>query len=41
MALGTLFRRFPTLRLAVAAEEIARRPPLTVRGPASVPITWD
>lgn len=40
VALAALLRRFPGLRLAVAPEQIQWRPPLTVRGPAAVPVTW-
>jgi cytochrome P450 len=41
IALRTLFDRFPTLRLAVPPDEVDWRPPLSVRGPVAVPVTWD
>ncbi len=40
VALAALLDRFPGLRLAVSPEEIVWRPPLSVRGPVAVPITW-
>jgi cytochrome P450 len=40
IALAALLERFPGLRLAVSPEEIVWRPPLSVRGPAAVPVTW-
>jgi cytochrome P450 len=40
VALAGLLDRFPGLRLAVPPEEIAWRPPLSLRGPVAVPITW-
>lgn len=40
VALAALLRRFPDLRLAVLPEEIEWRPPLSVRGPVTVPVTW-
>jgi cytochrome P450 len=40
VALTALLDRFPDLRLAVPPEEIVWRPPLSLRGPAAVPITW-
>jgi cytochrome P450 len=40
VALTALLDRFPDLRLAVAPEEIVWRPPLSVRGPVAVPVTW-
>ncbi|HEU5155380.1 MAG TPA: cytochrome P450 [Streptosporangiaceae bacterium] len=40
IALLALLDRFPALRLAVAPEEITWRPPLSVRGPLAVPVTW-
>lgn len=40
VALAALLDRFPELRLAVPPEEIEWRPPLTVRGPSAVPVTW-
>jgi cytochrome P450 len=40
VALLALLDRFPGLRLAVAPDELAWRPPLSVRGPLAVPIAW-
>jgi cytochrome P450 len=40
VALAGLLDRFPDLRLAVPSEEIAWRPPLSVRGPMAVPVMW-
>jgi cytochrome P450 len=40
IALRTLVDRLPGLDLAVPPETIAWRPPLSVRGPEEVPITW-
>jgi cytochrome P450 len=40
VALAGLLNRFPGLRLAVQPEEIVWRPPLSVRGPVAVPVTW-
>jgi len=40
IALRTLVDRLPGLDLAVPSETIAWRPPLSVRGPEEVPITW-
>jgi len=40
IALRTLVARLPGLDLAVPSETIAWRPPLSVRGPEEVPITW-
>lgn len=40
VALTALYRRFPNLRLAVPVDEVDWRPPLSVRGPATVPVTW-
>jgi cytochrome P450 len=40
VALSALLDRFPDLRLAVSQEEIVWRPPLSVRGPVAVPVTW-
>ncbi|GAA3162787.1 cytochrome P450 [Planomonospora alba] len=42
VALPALFDRFPTLRLAVPAEEVALRPETAdVHGVKSLPVTWD
>ena len=38
--LGTLFRRFPTLRLAVSVEELRPRSQLLTGGVSSLPVTW-
>ena len=40
VALRALLARFPSLDLAVAPEEIEWRPPLSTRGPVSLPVTW-
>jgi cytochrome P450 len=40
VALAALLDRFPGLRVAVPLEEIVWRPPLSVRGPVAVPVTW-
>jgi cytochrome P450 len=40
VALPALFDRFPGLRLAVPQEDIVWRPPLSIRGPAAVPVEW-
>jgi len=40
VALDALYARFPGLRLAVPPEEVPWRPPLSVRGPLRVPVTW-
>lgn len=40
IALAGLLDRFPGLQLAVPQEEIVWRPPLSVRGPVAVPVTW-
>jgi cytochrome P450 len=40
VALSALLRRFPDLRLAVSPDEVQWRPPLSVRGPTAVPVTW-
>ncbi|MEU4248169.1 cytochrome P450 [Amycolatopsis sp. NPDC026612] len=40
IALRALLDRVPGLALAVAPETIAWRPPLSVRGPEAVPVTW-
>ncbi|MFE3450826.1 cytochrome P450 [Nonomuraea sp. NPDC059194] len=42
VALPALFNRFPTLRLAVPAEEVALRPETAdIYGVKSLPVTWD
>ncbi|MGA5170127.1 MULTISPECIES: cytochrome P450 [Streptomyces] len=42
VALSALIRRFPTLRLAVPAEEVAVRPETAdIHGVKSLPVTWD
>jgi cytochrome P450 len=40
IALSTLFRRIPTLRLAVAPEDIQPRPGSMAGGLLSLPVTW-
>jgi pentalenolactone synthase len=37
---GTLFRRFPTLRLAVPLEKLRPRSDLLTGGLAELPVTW-
>ncbi|MEU4103423.1 cytochrome P450 [Streptomyces tanashiensis] len=42
VAFAALFKRFPTLRLAVPAEEVALRPETAdIYGVKSLPVTWD
>ncbi|MFF9011825.1 cytochrome P450 [Streptomyces sp. NPDC014870] len=42
VAFSALFKRFPTLRLAVPAEEVALRPETAdIYGVKSLPVTWD
>ncbi|WP_043617949.1 cytochrome P450 [Nonomuraea candida] len=42
VAFPALFNRFPTLRLAVPAEEVALRPEIAdIYGVKSLPVTWD
>ncbi|MEE1820401.1 cytochrome P450 [Streptomyces sp. NPDC004288] len=40
IALGTLLRRLPDLRLAVPAEEIPFKPGDTIQGMLELPVTW-
>jgi cytochrome P450 len=40
MAVGTLVRRLPGLRLAVPADEVAWRPDRLVRGAKALPVAW-
>jgi cytochrome P450 len=40
IAYPALLRRFPTLRLAVPAEELAYRPFSIVYGVGSLPVAW-
>ncbi|MFI8521616.1 cytochrome P450 [Streptomyces sp. NPDC085481] len=40
IALGTLLRRLPGLRLAVPAEEIPFKPGDTIQGMVELPVTW-
>ena len=40
VALRALLARFPGLDLAVPAEDVQWRPPLTTRGPVRLPVTW-
>jgi cytochrome P450 len=40
VVLGTLARRMPSIALAVPEEELRWKKGLTVRGPASLPVTW-
>jgi cytochrome P450 len=39
-ALGTLFRRFPSLRLAVPLDEIRMKSHLLTGGLEALPVTW-
>ncbi|MEU7004049.1 cytochrome P450, partial [Nonomuraea sp. NPDC046570] len=42
VALPALINRFPTLRLAVPADEVALRPETAdIYGVKSLPVTWD
>lgn len=40
VAIEALYDRFPTLGLAVEQGQLTWRPPLTLRGPTTVPVTW-
>jgi cytochrome P450 len=40
VALGTLIRRFPNLRLAVPFEELRFRHAMFVEGVYELPVTW-
>jgi cytochrome P450 len=40
VALRTLLTRFPDLDLAIPAEKIVWRPPMSSRGPVRLPVTW-
>ncbi|MFD6193082.1 cytochrome P450 [Streptomyces sp. NPDC060275] len=40
IAIGSLIKRFPTLRLAVAEEELRRPEGMLVHGIASLPVAW-
>ncbi|MEV0251706.1 cytochrome P450 [Nocardia sp. NPDC050712] len=40
VAIGTLLRRFPGLRLAVPLDEVPWKTGLLVRGPKALPVTW-
>jgi cytochrome P450 len=40
VALGTLLRRFPTLRLAVPAEDLRWKEGMLVRGLQELPVAW-
>jgi len=40
IALGTLLRRFPSLRLAAPTEEIPFKPGDTIQGMLELPVTW-
>ncbi len=40
VAIGTLFRRFPALDLAVPVEEVEFKRGRLIRGPVSLPVTW-
>ncbi|MCQ4209139.1 cytochrome P450 [Streptomyces longispororuber] len=40
IAIGSLIERFPTLRLAVAEDELRRPEGMLVHGIASLPVTW-
>jgi cytochrome P450 len=41
VALGTLLRRLPGLRLAITQEELRWRPVPLFRGLVSLPVAWD
>ncbi|MFF8831899.1 cytochrome P450 [Streptomyces sp. NPDC015131] len=41
VALPALFRRFPTLRLAVPPEDVPLRAPIGIHGVTRLPVTWD
>ncbi|MFD4947640.1 cytochrome P450 [Streptomyces sp. NPDC058239] len=40
IVLGSVLRRFPTLRLAVPADEVPWKTGLSVRGPEALPVSW-
>ncbi|MER7195484.1 cytochrome P450 [Streptomyces flaveolus] len=40
IVLGSVLRKFPTLRLAVPADEVPWKTGLSVRGPESLPVSW-
>lgn len=40
VALGSLIRRFPALRLAVQSEDVPWKTGLLVRGPQALPVSW-
>jgi cytochrome P450 len=40
VAVGTLFRRFPTLDLAVPVEDVEFKRGRLIRGPLALPVTW-
>ncbi|MEO6082135.1 MAG: cytochrome P450 [Umezawaea sp.] len=40
VAIGTLFRRFPTLDLAVPVEDVEFKRGRLIRGPLALPVTW-
>jgi cytochrome P450 len=40
IAIGTLFRRFPDLRLGVTADQLQWRPGVLFRGLVSLPVVW-
>jgi pentalenic acid synthase len=40
VALGALFDRIPTLRLAVPVEDLTLRPATTIQGVNELPVTW-
>ena len=41
LMVGTLLDRLPGLRLAVPADQVAWRRKTMIRGPQSLPVTWD
>ncbi|GAA3133935.1 cytochrome P450 [Streptosporangium carneum] len=41
VALGTLFERVPTLRLATPVERLPAKPPLSLQGVTELPVTWE
>ncbi len=40
IALATLFRRVPTLKLAVPAEQVPVNAPFVLQGVSELPVTW-
>jgi cytochrome P450 len=40
IAINTLLRRMPDLRLAIAPEQLVWRPGMLIRGPVALPVAW-